>query len=175
MRTSGARLGARTLAAGTATVLSLALLAGCSTSQASGTPAASTPTAPASSSALPAPTAGDATASTEPVAGDQPTNGPNVILSPASGATVTGPKVTVSGTGTGMEGNLLWEVIPVGGKEPILQGFTTAGANGTVGPFTITDTFPAGTMTLSLWEPDESDGTATKARHNLVTVTFTVK
>ena len=83
--------------------------------------------------------------------------------------------MTVTGTGTAFEATLHWEAVPVGGAGPVAQGFTTAGANGEVGPFTFTATLPPGTFTLSVWEPDMSDGAAGTKRHNLVSVTFTVR
>jgi hypothetical protein len=126
--------------------------------------------APSSSSAQPAPS----TASAAPT--DQPSNGPNAITSPTPGATVSGPDVTVTGTGTAFEATLLWEAVPAGGGAAIAHGFTSAGANGAVGPFSFTTTLPAGRVTLSVWEPDMSDGAAGGApRRNLVTVTFAVR
>ena len=170
------------LAAGACAALAAATLAGCAsgtvrtgasttvgTTTASATPSA---TAPART---PTPTATATSTSTDVVPTDQPTNGSNTLTSPAPGATVDGPEVTVTGTGTAFEATLRWEAVPVGGADPVAQGFTTAGANGEVGPFTFTAPLPTGPVMLSVWEPDMSDGATGTKRHNLVSVTFTVR
>lgn len=165
------------LATGACVVLSAASLVGCAsgTVQEGGTStttSAATPSStPLTTTEAPEPTATSAAA----VPTDQPTNGPNTLTAPAPGATVDGPDVTVTGTGTGFEATLGWEAVPVAGGDPVAQGFTTAGANGEIGPFTFTAPLPPGPVTLSVWEPDVSDGAAGTRRHNLVTVTFTVR
>jgi hypothetical protein len=175
----------RLLAAGTCGILSLTALTACASgsvpstatlaASSSASAVATASSAPATSATprptgeLPAPTASGA------VPSEQPSNGPNAITSPAPGATVDGPDVTMTGTGTGFEGTLLWEVVPAAGGDPITHGLTTAGANGEIGPFTVTTTLAAGRVALSVWEPDMSGAAAGKTRHNLVTVTFTVR
>lgn len=170
------------LAAGTYAALTIAALTACASgtvsspsSPATTSAAASSATAtPAANGGSPEPTSSTASASAVP--SDQPSNGPNTIRSPAPGATVSGPGVTVTGTGTAFEATLLWEVLPVGGGQPITKGFTTAGANGQVGPFSFTTSLPTGQVTVVVWEPDMSDGAAGgSARRNLVAVTFTVQ
>ncbi|PVU83782.1 hypothetical protein DDP54_13165 [Cellulomonas sp. WB94] len=170
------------VAAGVGAALTIATSAGC----ASGTvqPGASTPvttaTAPATTSATapastPTPEPSASSTPTDGVPTDQPTNGPNTLTAPTAGATVDGPDVPVTGTGTGFEATLSWEAVPTGGGDPVAQGFTTAGANGEVGPFAFTATLPPGTYTLSVWEPDMSDGATGTKRHNQVSVTVTVR
>jgi hypothetical protein len=167
------------LATGACVALSAATLAGCASGTAqeegaSATTSAATPSStPLTTTAAPEPAATSTPTDAFPT--DQPTNGPNTLTSPAPGATVDGPDVTVTGTGTGFEGTLTWEVVPAGGGDPVAQGFTTAGANGEIGPFTFTAALPPGPVTLAVWEPDMSDGAAGMTRHNLVTVTFTVR
>ena len=169
------------LAAGACAALAAATLVGC----ASGTvqTGASTTVGTTTVAATPSATAPARTPTPEPTAStptdvvptDQPTNGPNILTSPAPGATVNGPDVTVTGTGTAFEATLRWAAVPVGGGDAVAQGFTTAGANGEVGPFTFTVTLPTGPVTLSVWEPDMSDGATGTKRHNLVSATFTVR
>jgi hypothetical protein len=167
----------RLLAAGACAALSAATLVGCASGTVQpgvSTTAAATPSAtPLATTPAPEPTA--TSTSTDVVPTDQPTNGPNTLTAPAPGATVDGPDVTVTGTGTGFEATLLWEAVPAAGGDPVAKGFTTAGANGEIGPFTFTVTLPKGPVTLSVWEPDMSDGAAGTQRHNLVSVTFTVR
>jgi Immunoglobulin-like domain of bacterial spore germination len=168
----------RLLAAGACAVLAGVTLAGCASGTvqagASTATSAATPSAtPLATTRAPEPTATSTPADVVPT--DQPTNGPNTLTAPAPGATVDGPDVTVTGTGTAFEATLNWEAVPAGGGDPVAQGFTTAGANGEIGPFTFTATLPKGPVTLSVWEPDMSDGAAGTQRHNLVSVTFTVR
>ncbi|MDM8084123.1 Gmad2 immunoglobulin-like domain-containing protein [Cellulomonas cellasea] len=120
----------------------------------------------------PTPPAPDATATA--VLDDVLVNGQNSLLEPRSGATVTGPQVTVTGEGTAFEGTLVWEAVDVGSGQPVAQGYTTAGANGAIGPFEIRETLPSGTLRLSVWEPGQDDE-ASAERRGLVTVTFTVQ
>ncbi|WP_258723693.1 Gmad2 immunoglobulin-like domain-containing protein [Cellulomonas sp. NS3] len=169
------RAAARTvLVRATAVALGAGLLAGCAgtsgeepTTSPSPEPSATSPSA----SATPEPTASP---SGSPVAGDTPTNGPVAITAPTSGATVAGPQVDVTGTGTAFEGTLLWEAVSVDTGEVGAQDFTNAGANGEVGPFAFTATLPAGTWTLHVWEPGMGEGDGAAARRNEATVTFTV-
>lgn len=155
--------------------LGLGLLAACA-----GT-SGEDPTASASPepSATPTPTASPTPEPTvEPsataVPGDVPTNGPVAITAPTSGATVAGPQVEVTGTGTAFEGTLLWEVVSVETGEVGAQDFTTGGANGEIGPFAFTATVPPGTWTLRVWEPGMGEGDTAEGRRNEATVTFTV-
>ena len=157
----------RLIAAGTFAALSVGVLAGCASEAA---PGASTSTTAPAPSATPLPTHEPAEPTTSATSA-----GTTTITSPVSGAMVDGPDIAVTGTGTGFEANLAWEVVPATGGEPIARGFTTAGASGEIGPFAITATLPSGQVTLSVWEPDMSDGAAGTARHNLASVTFTVR
>ncbi|MGW6129804.1 Gmad2 immunoglobulin-like domain-containing protein [Cellulomonas sp. NPDC055163] len=157
----------------TTAALGLGLLAGCAgtsgeepTASASAEPSA-TPTA----SPTPTPTAEPSGTATP---GDVPTNGPVAITAPTSGATVAGPQVEVTGTGTAFEGTLRWEVVSVETGEVGAQDFTTGGANGEIGPFAFTATLPAGTWTLHVWEPGMGEGDTAEGRRNEATVTFTV-
>lgn len=155
--------------------LTAGLLAGCAgtsgeapTTSASPEPSSTSPATP-SASAEPTPSP-----SGDPVAGDVPTNGPVAITAPTSGATVAGPDVAMTGTGTAFEGTLLWEAVSVETGAVGAQDFTTGGANGEIGPFAFTATLPPGTWTVHVWEPGMGEGDAGGARRNEATVTFTV-
>jgi len=104
--------------------------------------------------------------------GGTETPGSNAITTPADGATVAGPQVTVTGVGTAVEATLRWRVLTAGTTDVVTEDFTTAGANGVIGPFTFTVELPAGSYALEVWEPGASD--TTTPRHALVTSTFTV-
>ncbi len=165
---------ARTAAvAGLTLVLGLGLLAGCQTGEDS---EAAEPSSPGTEAAEPTPS-DEPTATTDPtdeVAPDPVTNGPNSITAPLSGATVTGPAVTVEGEGTAFEGTLLYRVSPAGGSDVIAEGFTTAGANGEVGPYSIDVDLEPGEYTVQVWEPGMGEGDTAGEPRNLVEVTFTV-
>ena len=75
----------------------------------------------------------------------------------------------------GTPATLARKVAPAADGPPIAGGLTTAGANGEVGPFALTANPPGGPVTLAAWEPDLSDGAAGTPRHNLATVSFTVR
>ena len=175
MRMSRARHGTSGVAAVAGVAVVAALAAGCASGGAhpAGTSSAVSSTAPAPSASATGPVATPREPAT-PVPGDQPSNGPNTISSPVPGATVVGPSVAVAGSGTAFEGTLRWAVIPAGSDAPVAEGYTTAGANGDVQPFEFTVTLQPGTMTLAVWEPDESDGSTATKRTHLTTVTFTV-
>jgi hypothetical protein len=134
-------------------------------------------TAPSSaSSQRPAGTIPPAPARTGP-ATSAPTTGTTSITSPAQGSTVAGPQVAVTGAGTAVEGTLSWRIAAAGSTAVVLEGFTTAGANGVVGPFSFTVDLQAGRYTLQVWEPGLADGATADAgagRRGLVTATFTV-
>jgi hypothetical protein len=83
-------------------------------------------------------------------------SGPVQVLSPVEGAQVPAGTVVVSGTGTAPEGTLQYEVTGENGS--VARGFTNAGANGALGAFSFAVTLPAGTWTVAVWVPDESDG-----------------
>jgi len=148
-------------------VVAALTLAGCAGSAQDGaapsssTPAVTATTSPTGSATTPAPA---------------PT-GPNRITTPADGSTVAGPQIDVTGEGTAFEGTLSWRVLSAGTSDVVAKNFTTAGANGTVGPFTFTVSLKPGTYTLEVWEPNMSDSTSTSgtdSRTGLVTSTFTV-
>lgn len=165
-------------AAGIVTLLALATVSGCASTGSTGaTPTGTSASAAPSTATVPPATATlspQSTATDQPLPSNHPSAGVNVITTPTPGATVSGPDVTISGSGSAFEGTLNWEIVPAGGTTPVASGFTNAGANGTPGPFTFTATVPTGTLTVAVWEPDMSNGESGTTRHNLVTVTFTV-
>jgi len=131
----------------------------------------STPTA-----VTPTPTPTDTSAALD-TSGDVAQSGTSTLTAPLSGSTVTGPTVTVAGTGTAFEGTMIWDVHPAGDltSAVVYQGSTTAGANGQVGPFSFTVDLPAGAWTVRVWEPDMKDGaTGPGPSSHLVSATFTV-
>lgn len=133
---------------------------------------------------VPAVTESTPTASPEPTEAetDEPAptttpvvNGPNSITAPLPGSTVEGPTVVVTGEGTAFEATLNYRVLAEGSDEPVAEGFTMAGANGDVGPWTVELQLDPGQYTVEVWEPDMSDGASTLGPHlNLVSTTFTV-
>lgn len=152
--------GRRPRAVATLAVVVALTITGCAGPDEPGTSAAS------ASSATP-----EAAATTAPAAGT------NRIAAPADGSTVTGPGVEVTGEGTAFEATLLWRVLGAGTADVVAEDFTTAGANGEVGPFAFTVELAPGTYTLEVWEPDLADGADDSAagdRHGLVRTTFTV-
>ncbi|MGV8965301.1 MAG: Gmad2 immunoglobulin-like domain-containing protein [Cellulomonas sp.] len=170
-RTASARWAVAAVAVAAALTLS-----GCANGDEPGA-AASTDTSmspSASATPSPSPSASPVDQTTAPV---EPTNGTVTIAAPADGATVNGPQVDVTGEGTAFEGNLRWQALTAGTTDVVQEGFTTAGANGTVGPFSFTVELTPGTYTLEVWEPGTSDAGgegATDGRLGLVTSTFTV-
>ena len=102
-------------------------------------------------------------------------NGDNSITAPLPGTTVEGPTVVATGEGTAFEANLTFQVLKAGTEEVVVEGFTMAGANGEVGPWTIDLELEPGEYTLQVWEPDMSDGASGEGPfRNLVETTFTV-
>ncbi len=101
-------------------------------------------------------------------------NGPNSITAPVAGAQVTGPTVTVSGEGTAFEATLNYRVVVAGTQDVVAEGYTMAGANGEVGPYSFDVELAPGEYTVQVWEPDVSDGESGVDEHNPVEVTFTV-
>lgn len=171
-----ARSRARSVAAaGLAVVLGAGLLAGCRTGDDDTDPAGTTTP---SESVEPEPSDGPtATTTTEPEddATSAPVvNGPNSITAPAPGAEVAGPTVTVTGEGTAFEATLLYRVTPAGGSDVLAEGFTTAGANGEVGPYSFEVDLEPGEYTVQVWEPGMGEGDTGGEPRNLVEVTFTV-
>lgn len=151
------------------------LVTGCATDDEE--PGSPTPSASASSTpdASPEPTPEPTSSATsEPGAGAPAVNGPNTITSPLAGEEVTSP-VTARGEGTAFEATLLYAVVAEGTADVVAEGFTTAGANGEVGPWEITLDLAPGDYTLRVWEPDMSEGDAgSGGERNLVEVSFTV-
>ncbi len=101
-------------------------------------------------------------------------NGPNSITAPLPGAEVGGPVVTVTGEGTGFDGTLMYRVTRAGRSDVVAEGFTTAGANGDVGPYTVDLRLETGEYTVQVWEPGMGEADAGGEPRNLVEVTFTV-
>ncbi|MBX9246064.1 hypothetical protein ICW40_14775 [Actinotalea ferrariae] len=163
--------------AATAAVL-VAGLAACQTGTAEDTPAATgSPTPAATSTASPAPTpeaTPDATPGPSPTPGAPAVNGPNSITSPLAEGEVTSP-FTARGEGTAFEATLLYRVLVTGTQDAVAEGFTTAGANGEVGPWEVPLDLEPGRYTLQVWEPGMSDGASGESGRNLVEVTFTVR
>lgn len=160
-------------AAGLAVVLLTGVLAGCgrdSTTDPGADPTASASDEPVSPDVDPSETPEP---STEPTA-EPAVNGPNSITEPRDGATVPGPTVTVAGEGTAFEGTLLYRVTAAGGGV-VAEGFTTAGSNGEVGPYTfdVADLAP-GAYTVQVWEQGMGESDDDDAPVNLVEVAFTV-
>ncbi len=95
------------------------------------------------------------------VDGTWPATGlPVQVASPSAGARVGAGTVTVSGTATANEGTLLYEVVS-GSGVVVASGFTNAGANGVMAPFRVGVPLGAGSYTVSVWAPDDSDGEGT--------------
>lgn len=134
-----------------------------------GTPSATT------SSPAPSPSA-EPTPSATPTVGEPVVNGTSSITSPLPGEVVTGPEVTATGEGTAFEATLSYRVLAAGTEDEVVPvGFTEAGANGEIGPWTIDLVLEPGEYTLQVWEPDVSDGESADGPYrNLVEVTFTV-
>lgn len=107
---------------------------------------------------------------------DAAVNGPNSIVEPLDGASVSGPAVTVRGEGTAYEGTLNYEVVRVETDEVVAADFTQAGANGEVGPYEFTVDLDPGTYVVRVFEPEISDSEPgdTGPYVNLVEVTITV-
>ena len=147
-------------------------LAGCAgTSEPGTTGSATAPHATSSAAATTATTATESESASAPA-----TAVPSTITTPANGATVAAGVVEVTGTGTAFEGTLSWQILAADTGNVITHGFTTAGANGEVGPFTFTVDLMPGTYTVEVWEPDMSDATPAPAdRRGLATSTFTVR
>ena len=166
-----------TAAAGLAVVLGVSLLAGCRTGE--GTEPGEAPTSVGETGTETPRPSEEPTETGTPDPGDDATaaptvNGPNSIVTPAAGDDVAGPTVTVSGEGTGFEGTLLYRVTVAGGTDVVSEGFTTAGANGDVGPYSFDVTLEPGDYTVQVWEPGMGEGEAEGEPRNLVEVTFTV-
>lgn len=103
-------------------------------------------------------------------------SGSNTITVPADGATVSGPMVTISGTGTAFEATLLWRVIVPETEQVVAEDFTMAGSMGEIGPFEIEVELSPGVYQAEVWAPDMSDGEAGgPERIDLVAVTFVVE
>lgn len=172
MRAAHEAVTARTVAAGVAVLLGTGLLAGCRTGET--TEAADEPTAtPTQEPTATAEPTVEPTPSEEPeVVAEPAVNGPNSITAPTAGAEVAGPTVTVTGEGTAFEGTLVYRVARAG--DVVAEGYTTAGANGEIGPYTFDVTLDPGEYTLQVWEPGMGEGDAGGDPRNVVEVTFTV-
>ncbi|GEN78550.1 Gmad2 immunoglobulin-like domain-containing protein [Actinotalea fermentans] len=162
----------RAVAAGLAVVVGTGLLAGCRTGE-STEPADEPTAAPTEEPAATAePTVEPTPTDTPEVAAEPAVNGPNSITAPTAGAEVPGPTVTVTGEGTGFEGTLAYRVTRAG--EVVAEGYTTAGANGEVGPYSFDVALDPGEYTLQVWEPGMGEGDSDGDARNRVEVSFTV-
>jgi len=141
---------------------------GC-TSGSAPAPTAPSPVPPTTTVTTPAPSV---TPTTPLVTVTPAVNDTTVVTEPLEGAVVTGPSVTVSGEATAFEGTLAWLVYPVGGSaaEPVQEGTTTTGANGTVAPFEVVVDLDPGAWVVQVFEESPKDGTPLRP----VAVTFTV-
>lgn len=150
-------------------------LTGCQTgstdpgSDAATTPSASAPSSESTPSAESTGTDDATEPSQEPAAG----SGTTTIEAPAAGQTVPGPTVTVTGTGTAFEGTLLYAVTDLDGATAA-EGYTQAGANGEIGPFSIELTLDPGSYTVRVWEPGMGEGDASAPPVNVAEVAFSV-
>lgn len=178
-RTPGARgTILRSARCAAAVAAAITLLAACQTGvdePDEASPGAS-PSATASAPAEPGPsTPPEVTAAPADSAGPV-VNGPNTITAPAPGAVVAGPSVTVTGEGTAFEATLSYQVLTTGTEEVVSQGYTNAGANGEIGPYTFTVELEPGAYTVQVWEADMSDGESELGPYrNLVEVDITVE
>jgi Immunoglobulin-like domain of bacterial spore germination/Sporulation and spore germination len=77
------------------------------------------------------------------------------LTMPAQRTAVDSP-VRIFGRSSTYEGNVLWEVTQDG--EQVKEGFTTGGAPGTYGPFSIRVRLDPGMYTVKLWEPNAASG-----------------
>lgn len=170
-RTASARWAVASIA-----VAATLTVSGCANGDEPGAAASPDTSASASASSKPSPTA-TATPADETAAPVEAANGTVTITAPADGATVGGPQVEVTGAGTAFEGNLRWQALTAGTTDVVQEGFTTAGANGAVGPYAFTVELTPGSYLIEVWEPGESEAGgegATDGRLGLVTSTFTV-
>lgn len=174
-RTSSRLLGA---------LLAVLVVAGCQSGPSAPSPSP-TEAEPSTASPSPAPEpspssspSGTASPDPEPLPeAEAPTAaGSNTILSPADGASVPGPRVTISGTGTAFEATLLWRVIDTATEQVVAEDFTMAGSMGEIGPFSIELELSPGVYQAEVWAPDMSDGdSGGPERIDLVAVTFVVE
>ena len=166
-------LTARTQPALGLAVLCVLTLAGCA---GAADPGGATTTTTGTTSGTPktAASASPTTVSTGPPTAPAMDPSAPAITAPADGATVAGPSVSVAGTGTAVEGTLRWRVLRSGSTDVVTENFTTAGANGVVGPYAFTVTLTPGSYTVEVWEPSMSDGATEDAATTRTTRTFTV-
>lgn len=151
-------------------------------------PATSSPASPPPPATSPAPSGSATTGPTSvpspaPTSTAPSTSGFNEVLAPVEGATVPGPKVEVSGTGTAFEALLEWEVLRAGTTEVVASGTTEGGSMGDVGPWSFTVELTPGWYTAQVWTPNMAGEAAAgskdaaptdRARIDLVAVTFRV-
>lgn len=134
------------------------------------------PTADARSTAAETPLATPTSAPATTGTGDLPSG--NSLHAPAPGTQVVGPDVRVEGEATAFEGNLRWQTISDETGQIVASGYTTGGANGTLGPFSFTVELAPGPYTIEIWEPAMSeDGAAgghSPGPRGLMTTTFEV-
>lgn len=168
-------------------VVGAVLLSGCQTPAPSasptGEPAVTSPTESEQATVTPTPTP-EPDPSQEPSQDPEPlpeavaptAAGDNEILAPVDGATVRGPRVTISGTGTAFEATLLWRVVNASTETVVAEDFTMAGSMGEIGPFEIEVDLDPGIYHAEVWAPDMSDGEAGGPDQiDLVAVTFVVE
>ena len=154
-------------------VVGVGLLAGCRTGE-STEPADEPTTEPTRSEQATPTTDPTGEAAPEPTATAAAVNGPNSITAPPVGGEVAGPTITVAGEGTGFEATLLYRVVAVGDTDVVAEGFTNAGANGEVGPYSFEVELEPGEYTVQVWEPGMGEGDTGGEPRNRVEVTFSV-
>jgi hypothetical protein len=111
----------------------------------------------------------------EPMTRDADAQAQIWIDSPNEGQQVAPGVVTVGGVSTAFEATVNWE-LTTDDAEVVADGFAMGGANGDFAPYEIaTPELTAGTYTIAVWAPDESDGESPEGpRMHEQTRTFTV-
>lgn len=111
----------------------------------------------------------------DPIARDPSVIAPVWAIEPQEGETVRAGRVTVKGAGTGFEGVLAWDVVDAN-RRVVRSGTATGGAEGRPKEFTFTVQLRPGRYTLTIYQPDESDGESPEGPRGYAdTKTFTVR
>lgn len=111
----------------------------------------------------------------EPVSRDPSVIAPVWVIQPQEGETVRAGQVVVKGVGTAFEGLLAWDVVDAAGKV-VESGTASGGADIRPKEFEFTVQLPPGRYTLTIYQPDESDGESREGPRGYAdTKTFTVR